>query len=335
MQRRRAAFTLIELLTVMAILALLIGILVPSLTGARRAAKANVCLSHLKGIGGCLAIYLNENDDRLPPFQLEFPSPGATDRYVNDDGCMAPRWQWFLRTEMGPVVDPLPFKRNTHGREFVFWDEVNAKTALEMRTMSHDLFTCPELVEDGISHNIRDGAYGYNYQYLGNTRTDTDSRFWDNFAVGLHQIRKPAATISIADSRGSGRNRHGRHSFTLDPPRLGTEVRATRFGPSDLAFDGGQLSGDLPPGLDAKTFAYSPVETRHKNIGNVLFLDTHAEAMTLAALGYEQADGATPSVPKGTAIPSWDPTADKSDANNRLWNGDGTDDLAYRPAGVP
>src|SRR5690348_16096505 len=64
--RRNRAFTLVELLVVIGIIALLIGILLPSLARAREQAKKTACLSNLRQVHQSFAIYAGDNKDQVP-----------------------------------------------------------------------------------------------------------------------------------------------------------------------------------------------------------------------------------------------------------------------------
>ena len=60
------AFTLIELLLVLAIIALLAGLVLPALARAKEAGRGAACLSNLHQIGVALQLYVQENNNRLP-----------------------------------------------------------------------------------------------------------------------------------------------------------------------------------------------------------------------------------------------------------------------------
>ena len=64
--RSRHGFTLIELLVVISIIALLISILLPTLSAARRAAKNSQCASNLRQLGIATVAYAGEFKDYLP-----------------------------------------------------------------------------------------------------------------------------------------------------------------------------------------------------------------------------------------------------------------------------
>ena len=71
MIKRRIGFTLIELLVVVAIIALLLGILLPALAKARAIANQRVCGANVRGIYQAMYTYANNFDGSFPKHSSE------------------------------------------------------------------------------------------------------------------------------------------------------------------------------------------------------------------------------------------------------------------------
>jgi prepilin-type N-terminal cleavage/methylation domain-containing protein len=117
-RRYRCAFTLIELLVVIGIIAILLGLLFPTLQGTRASSKSIACQSNMRQIGVAMAAYAAENrgwlfppDDgnftnlapvnhRWPQIVLKTPPPA-------DPNSTDPR-DWTPKVTLCPADDEDP-----------------------------------------------------------------------------------------------------------------------------------------------------------------------------------------------------------------------------------
>lgn len=79
-RQHRTGFTLVELLVVIGIIALLIGILLPSLSKVQKAAARTACGAQLREMGNIFQMYLNDSKGKLPGIN---PLPAFLDPTTN------------------------------------------------------------------------------------------------------------------------------------------------------------------------------------------------------------------------------------------------------------
>jgi prepilin-type N-terminal cleavage/methylation domain-containing protein/prepilin-type processing-associated H-X9-DG protein len=103
---RLRAFTLIELLIVIAIIAILAAMLLPALNRAKEKAKAACCLNNLKQWGLATQLYVHTYDDFLPPEGFPSPTTMAT---------LTKGWYYHLPVALGiPPYYAMPWRTNAN-----------------------------------------------------------------------------------------------------------------------------------------------------------------------------------------------------------------------------
>lgn len=269
----RCAFTLLELLVVVAIVAILAGILLPALSRSRVRAKTTVCSSRLRTLGQGVAMYANEYEDKLLPGRM----PKIDDEHwqIDIEGGVKyrPTFIAIMGSQIGvpPFADPKP-RRDELDRDGERGDRQN---------YVNEAYVCPEVAS---WTDERNGCYGYNYQFLGNARLrdEADQRSFKNWPRTYSRVRSPGKTVAVGDSMGTaaafkpteregydnngrGVSARGNEGFNLDPPALDV------------------VEGEVAAHEEE---ARSAADPRHIDKTNVLWLDGHVTTETLKALGY-------------------------------------------------
>lgn len=146
----RRALTLIEVLVVLAVAAVLVGLLVPVMGQARAAGRASKCLGTLHGSAMAVSLYVDDNDGRFWPYFTDVPGPEG-----------GRRW-WFGFEPGGPSYDP----RQRH-RPLV----KDAGYIGRYMSATADDLMCPSFPYPAPAYFPRfrpaAGGYGYNAAALG------------------------------------------------------------------------------------------------------------------------------------------------------------------------
>jgi len=170
MLRNRRIFTLIELLIVIAIIAILAALLLPSLNQARGRAKTLSCMNSVKTLINADLLYAGDNNDRCVPYAV--PDSSVTDTHQK---------RWYANS--------------------TFLD-----TARISRSWSYNWsnsFLCPEAkYKRGASYSYAYYIYGMS-AFNGDKVTPTSDVYSTYFR--LNKINNPSSKLAFADITYNGR----------------------------------------------------------------------------------------------------------------------------------
>ena len=192
----KKAFTLLELMVVIAVIALLMGILMPALAAARAQSKQVVCGSNIRQLLLANIGYANENCGRYAPAALDICNDNkhrwhGTRDDINDpfDSTKGPLAAYLADGKVKQCTQKVEFRKGDPWE----WD-----------------------FEDGC------GGYGYNMTYIG-------SRIWESSFADERcrvttmdvEVRRTAETLMFADTAmaklDDGKEYYLEYSFA-EPP---------------------------------------------------------------------------------------------------------------------
>ncbi|HVU62862.1 MAG TPA: hypothetical protein VHC70_02705 [Phycisphaerales bacterium] len=228
---------MIEMLVVVAVVAVLAGLMLPALAGAREAGRASVCLSNVRQLQIASDAYAGDSRDRY--------APGAPDALAN-----LTRWHGS-RARAGDAFTP---DGGTLSEYLGSGDATGA---------SRGVRRCPDfarvadaLAAAGVGFERSAGGYGYNYRYCGTERSlagvdaATGREVWaqvtDRLGSARAMFARPSGTMGFADcaladgntAAGSG----GVVEYSFAEPRWWPDLPGYRADPS-VQFRHGGRSG--------------------------------------------------------------------------------------------
>lgn len=206
LRRENRAFTLIELLVVFGILALLVSILLPSLSAARRQAQAVACRSNIRELLTANGYYRDEFEGVYCPGASDFKTNLERWHGARDDANEP------FDSSRGPLVSYL---------------------GPDGGIRQCPSFPAEEIAIESGGFERGNGGYGYNNRFVGVQYVETATGVYevtdDRAGAKASRIRRPAETIMFTDSAFA---QSAMIEYSFAEPRFHPEFPAFRADPS-------------------------------------------------------------------------------------------------------
>lgn len=265
------AFTLIEILVVVAIIALLVAVLLPSLARARAQGRMALCQSHERQFGVAATIFAAEHKNKI------LRSCGTYSQQPANSGKYANRYNW-----LGSVARMLGDKHN--------YTDANAN---KVPVEKMDVFQCPDRTLTHPGPYLDYVVNGLDSRGPINASCAPDITFgsWVEVtgAASLDLWKQPSDTIYITDAAREDEEANGRQNAG----RLYSGRTANPPDPENFdVWTGGQVPAyPNPNGIDGLTIRPAAALRMHLGRGsNSVFADGHVALVTPPPLVSSDAD---------------------------------------------
>jgi prepilin-type N-terminal cleavage/methylation domain-containing protein len=231
MTKRFRGFTLVELLVVVGIIALLISILLPSLSRAREQARMTKCLSNEREIGKNAAVFQNSHRDRLQLVAGE----GAIDRVDPQRNI----YEYFESKNPGAIND-------IRNRELLTW--VVAYAEVSGINLEKKNWNWGARVEDFVEAQTAQGEKAFSNDAVGWVTCPSDKNPLGSPGAPHTNQMLNAGIVQIqeldvpANYRNAAANYYGQLSFAINEDIVGSEMPTTGGG------GGGGQNATVTPG---------------------------------------------------------------------------------------